>query len=98
MGGPEFNTLVVEVIQATVKNLLGAQLGAALNSFLDPSIAVKEPNGYSSRLGSVSGASGTLIRKIELELCERVGIEDKAWRTFKECVDAAKAHAQASPP
>ncbi len=83
--------LIVEIIHKCLTDLLGPIAAEAMNFYLDPSIAVKNPDAYASRLEAVCGPkpSAVILRRIEETLSERAGIRNQNWNNFAQFMAVA---------
>ena len=96
LGGIEadkLEDLLDEVVTRCFSHLFGSGAAKAINSYLNPTLAAKDPVEYASKLRRLSGemASNVILRRIEDLLCERIGLEKREWKSFGECVEAVRA-------
>ena len=85
--------LVDEVVTRCFSNLFGSRAAKAINSYLNPKLAVENPSEYASRLRRLTGekSSGVMLRRIEDLMCEKVGLQKREWKNLAECVEAVRS-------
>lgn len=88
-----FEDLIVGVITTCLGNLLGKRVAATINSYLNPKLAVKDPNAYAAGLINLAGerSSNVILSRIEELLCGKIGLEKREWKSLDECISAARA-------
>ena len=91
----DFEKLLSNVILVCLRDLLGTTAANAMNFYLDPSVAAKDPDGYASRLISITGpnSSNVILKRIQDSLCEKVGLPKQTWKSFAQCVFTARKQA-----
>jgi hypothetical protein len=69
-----------------------------VNSYLEPNVAVRDPQYYDAQLRSICGkAADVILSSIGNEICERVGIAKHRWSNFAQCLSAARAQVAGRP-
>src|SRR5208283_2441294 len=96
LGGVEaaaVEDLLDEVVTRCFSSLFGSGGAKAMNSYLNPRLAAKDPAEYASRLCRLTGEkpSNIMLRRIEDLLCETVGVQKREWKSFAECVEAVRS-------
>jgi len=96
LGGVEaaaVEDLLDEVVTRCFSSLFGSGSARAMNSYLNPRIAAKDPDEYASRLRRLTGekASNIMLKRIEDLLCETVGVQKCEWKSFTDCVEAVRS-------
>jgi len=85
--------LLDEVVTRCFSSLFGSGGAKAMNSYLNPRLAAKDPAEYASKLRRLTGEkpSNIMLRRIEDLLCEKVGVQKREWKSFAECVEAVRS-------
>jgi len=96
LGGVEaavVEDLLDEVVTRCFSSLFGSGGVRAMNSYLNPRIAAKDPDEYASRLRRLTGEkpSNIMLKRIEDLLCETVGVQKREWKSFTDCVEAVRS-------
>lgn len=93
VGAEKAEELLEEVVTRCFSSLFGSGAAKAMNSYLNPRLAAKEPAEYASRLRRLTGekSSNIMLRRIEDLLCESVGVQKREWNSFAECVEAVRS-------
>jgi len=93
VGANKVEDLLDEVVTRCFSSLFGSGGAKAMNSYLNPRLAAKDPAEYASKLRRLTGEnpSNIMLRRIEDLLCEKVGVQKREWKSFAECVDAVKS-------
>jgi hypothetical protein len=97
LGGVEatgkLEDLLDEVVTRCFSSLFGSGAAKAMNSYLDPRLAAKDPAEYASKLRRLTGekSSNIMLRRIEDLLCEKTGEQKREWKSFAECVEAVRS-------
>ncbi len=87
----DFENLVAEAIRVRLTELIGPRAAETMNSYLEPSLAARNPKDYDTRLRAICGkAADVILRKIEIEICERIGMEKRVWSSLGHCLAAAR--------
>jgi len=89
----ELEKLLNDVVTRCFSTIFGPRAAKAINSYLNPSLATKDSDEYSSRLRRLAGenSSNVILRKIEDTLCEEIGLEKRDWKNLAECIEAVKS-------
>lgn len=89
--GTTFNQLLLDAITRGLASFLGKETSRAVNFYVDPHIALKDPRRYSESLNKMFGIGfNDLISRIIAEVCTQYSIEEKDLKSFEDCVSAAK--------
>jgi len=85
--------LLDEVVTRCLSSLFGSGGAKAMNSYLNPRLAAKDPDEYASRLRHLTGEkpSNIMLKRIEDLLCETVEVQKREWKSFAECVEAVRS-------
>jgi hypothetical protein len=87
----DFENLVADAIRVRLTDLIGPTATKSVNSYLEPNVAVRDPQYYDAQLRSICGkAADVILSRIENEICERVGIAKHRWSNFAQCLSAAR--------
>ena len=82
---------IVSAIRDTLFDLLGESAARALEFFVDPRLAIKEPDRYERAMKEMfHGHAKIIIERIERNLCALVGIQLRSWSSFHECLKVVK--------
>ena len=86
-----FEDLLVQAIDEGYQKVFDPMTMRAVKFYVDDSLARSNPDLYSQALGKIfhDGAKHLLSNVIDA-LCRLVGIENKGWSSFGECVKAAR--------
>lgn len=84
--------IVTEAITTCLSNLLGKKVAATVNHHLNPSLAVEDPDEYTTQLTGLAGIrpAEIILARIEALLSDKVGLEKREWKNLSECINAAK--------
>lgn len=95
----DFEKILTQVISGVLNDLVGSVAAAAINFYLDPSLAAIEPTGYASKLEAVVGTSpaSVILRRIQDSLCAKTGLQKQMWKSFAECINSARMQALQQP-
>jgi hypothetical protein len=71
----DFEGFLTDVIQRCLNDLLGRNAAEVFSSHIDPKLASEDPQGFVSKIRSVTGpiVSEVIVRKIENSLSQRLG-------------------------
>jgi len=85
--------LLDEVVTRCLSSLFGSGGAKAMNSYLNPRLAAKDPAEYALKLRRLTGEkpSNIMLKRIEDLLCETVEVQKCEWKSFAECVEAVKS-------
>jgi hypothetical protein len=87
----DFENLVADAIRVRLADLIGPAAAKSVNLYLEPNVAVRDPQYYDAQLRSICGkAADVILSRIENEICERVGIAKHRWSNFAQCLSAAR--------
>lgn len=87
-----FESLLTETIGRCLIEMIGTHAAQAMNFYLDPNLAAKDPNAYASKLKAIAGEKPTkvILARIEKKLCEKVGIAEQDWPSLDQCLTQVK--------
>jgi len=85
--------LLDEVVTRCFSSLFGSGGAKAMNSYLNPRLAAKDPAEYALKLRRLTGekSSNIMLKRIEDLLCDTVGVQKCEWKSFADCVEAVRS-------
>ncbi len=82
---------ILKAVQSGLEKSLGTENAKAVNFYIDPRIAAKDPGAYSASLQRMFGPGyESIITRINHEVCSLLSMEAKPFTNFAECIQAAK--------
>ena len=89
--GDEFSGLLQSAIDAGLVSFFGENTAKSVKFYVDTSIALRDPDAYVKFLKGIFREGTTLIvRFLCDQICEKVGLEKRAWSSLGECVKSAR--------
>lgn len=89
--GENFDRKLVRGIEEALHDALGHNSAKAVLFYVDPHIAVENPNDYALRLQAIFGAGAdVIIEKIENRICDTAGMPKRSWASMEECIETAR--------
>lgn len=86
-----FEDLLVQAINEGYQKIFDPSTAKAVKFYVDDSLARTNPDLYEETLRKIfQDGAKHLIRNVTESLCRLVGIENKEWNSFAQCVKVAR--------